>query len=311
MKGIIVAAGYGTRFLPVTKTIPKEMLPLVNKPSISFIVEELIASGIREILIVSSRRKKALEDFLDREIELETIFEREGGAAKLKNVKPYDAEFFFTRQQEMKGTGHALLAAKPFVGNEPVVVAYPDDIHIGEPPLARQLVDLYEKTGCSVLATIYDPPDLHRYGILAIAPDNLHVKDMAEKPKPGAEPSREVSIGRYLYTPDFFDYLEEGFKKHLFGPNPAGEYYHLYALKKLMERNKVVYKRAEGMRLDTGDQEGFLQAILTYAAGIPRLRTVLAETLPKILTGQAAQEPGGSGPGALGSGDLQSGDTSR
>lgn len=283
MKGIIVAAGYGTRFLPVTKTIPKEMLPLINKPSISFIIEEFIASGIREIIIISSRRKKALEDFLDREIELETVFEREGNAKKLSAVKPYDADFFFVRQREMKGTGHALLSARPIVGGEPVVVAYPDDIHLGIPPLARQLVDVWKQTSCSVLASIFDPPDLNRYGILDIAADKLHVKDMVEKPAPGKEPSREVSIGRYLYTPDFFDYLEEGWRAHCKGPNPDGEYYHIYALKKLMERNKVVYKRTEGTRLDTGDAEGFLRAILHYAAQDPELRKVLAEELPGIL----------------------------
>ncbi|TFG61047.1 MAG: UTP--glucose-1-phosphate uridylyltransferase, partial [Spirochaetales bacterium] len=224
-------------------------------------------------------RKKALEDFLDREIELESVFSREGNTGKLAAVKPYDAEFFFVRQREMKGTGHALLSARPFVGTGPVVVAYPDDIHMGEPPLALQLVRAWEKTGCSVLATIHDPPEINRYGILDLAADNLHVKDMAEKPAPGTEPSREVSIGRYLYTPDFFDYLEEGWRKHLAGPNPEGEYYHLYALKKLMEQNKVVYKRTEGLRLDTGEPEGYLRAFIAYAAGIPELRRVLVESI--------------------------------
>lgn len=132
MKGLIIAAGYGTRFLPVTKTVPKEMLPLINKPSIDFIVEEFIASGIREILIITSRRKKVMDDYFDREIELESVFEREGKTDKLEAVKPHEAEIFFKRQTEMKGTGHALLQAKAFIGDNPFVVAYPDDLHFGE-----------------------------------------------------------------------------------------------------------------------------------------------------------------------------------
>ena len=141
MKGIIVAAGYGTRFLPVTKTIPKEMLPLLTKPSISFIVEEFVASGIREILIISSRRKKALEDYFDREMELEGVFQAESAKEKLEAITPLGANFYFVRQQEMKGTGHALLLAKTFVGEDPCVVAYPDDLVLGPKPLAAQLIE--------------------------------------------------------------------------------------------------------------------------------------------------------------------------
>uniref|UniRef100_UPI0026252D38 UTP--glucose-1-phosphate uridylyltransferase n=1 Tax=Oceanispirochaeta sp. TaxID=2035350 RepID=UPI0026252D38 len=199
MKGIIVAAGYGTRFLPVTKTIPKEMLPLINKPSISFIVEEFIQSGIKDIIVITSRRKKVLEDFFDRDVELEGIFEKEGATAKLDLISPSDARFAFIRQMEMKGTGHALLQAASLIGNEPCIVAYPDDIHMGEKPLSAQLIESYEKTGCSVLATIHNPPNLERYGVLALAKDGIHVTDIVEKPPIGQAPSKEVSIGRYLY----------------------------------------------------------------------------------------------------------------
>ncbi len=277
MKGIIVAAGYGTRFLPVTKAVPKEMLPLVTKPSIAFIIEEFIASGIKDICIISSRRKRALEDFCDRDLELEEVFKREGKTEKLGLIEPYDAHISFVRQQEMRGTGHALLQVKNIVCGEPCVVAYPDDLHFGFPPLSRQLIDLHEKTGCSVLATIYDPPNLNRYGVLDIAEDNLHVRNLVEKPPVGKEPSREVSIGRYLYTPDMFEYLEEGWKKH-----GSGEYYHIYGLEKLMRQGRVVYKRIEGERLDTGSPEGFLQAVIRYAASIPKLRQVLEQELAKL-----------------------------
>ncbi len=278
MKGIIVAAGYGTRFLPVTKTIPKEMLPLINKPSISFIIEEFIESGIKDIIVISSRRKKVLEDFFDREMEMEGIFRREGAESKLDSIKPHDARFAFIRQTEMMGTGHALLQAAPLIGDEPVIVAYPDDIHMGEKPLSGQLIESYKETGCSVLATIHNPPHLERYGVLDLAEDRKHVKGIIEKPPVGQAPSKEVSIGRYLYTPEFFQYLQEGWEKHT-----GGEYYHIYALTKLMDQGKVVFKETEGERLDTGEPAGFLRATLRYAAKDPELLEIIREEAGNIL----------------------------
>ncbi len=272
MKGVIVAAGYGTRFLPVTKTVPKEMLPLLDRPSIGFIVEEFAASGIREILIISSRRKKALEDYFDREAELEAVFRAEGKEAQLAAIRPPDVEIFFVRQQEMRGTGHALLLTRSFVGNEPFVVAYPDDLHFGEVPLARQLIETWEQTGCSVLATLHDPPNLNSYGVVDPAPDGLHVRTIIEKPAAGTEPSREASIGRYLYTPDLFEFLQEGWDRH-----SEGEYFHTYALQKLMERNRVVFRRTEGERMDIGTPDGFLRALLSYASRFPEYRKIIRE----------------------------------
>lgn len=277
MKGLILAAGYGTRFLPVTKTIPKEMLPLVDKPSISFIIEEFLASGITEILIITSRRKKSLEDFLDREIELEEIFRREGREDKLELIRPYKAKVYFVRQQEMLGTGHALLQAKSLLEGQPFVVAYPDDLHFGDIPLTKQLIDVYKETNCSVMSTIHNPPNLSRYGILELADDGFHVKDIVEKPAPGTEPSKEASIGRYLYTYELFKLLEEGWDLHR-----GGEYYHTYALKQLMQQGKVVYKQIDGERLDTGEPAGYLRAILRYAAMKPELAAVLKEEAAKL-----------------------------
>jgi UTP--glucose-1-phosphate uridylyltransferase len=207
MKGIIVAAGYGTRFLPVTKTIPKEMIPLVTVPSIQFIVDEFVGAGITDIVIISSRRKKVLEDYFDREIELESVFGQEGKAASLERIAPPKANIAFVRQQKMMGTGHALLQVKNWIGQDACVVAYPDDLHFGKEPLASQLVRKYNETGCSVLATITEPGDVSRYGVLSIADDGLHVNGIVEKPRTGTEPSHEVSIGRYLYTPEFFTLL--------------------------------------------------------------------------------------------------------
>jgi UTP--glucose-1-phosphate uridylyltransferase len=270
MKGVIVAAGYGTRFLPVTKTIPKEMLPLVTRPSIEFIVEELVSSGITEILFITSRRKKSLEDYFDREVELESVFRAAGDEKKLAKIAPSRAQCYFVRQPEMKGTGHALLLARSFVGNDPFIVAYPDDLHFGEKPLARQLIETWEKTGCTVLATLHDPPDINRYGVISIAPDGLHVTGIVEKPAKGQEPSREASIGRFLYTPDFLDQLAGEWKAHR-----EGEFFHTPAVLALARKGRVVFRRLEGQRLDTGEPGGYLEAIIRYAQSVPELRTEL------------------------------------
>jgi UTP--glucose-1-phosphate uridylyltransferase len=170
----------------------------------------------------------------------------------------------------MLGTGHALLQVKSLLGGESCVVAYPDDLHVGSPPLARQLVDVFEKTGKSVLATVYEPGDVSRYGVVGPGADGLSVRAFVEKPAKGAEPSHEVSIGRYLYTGEFFDLVEEGWAKHT-----GGEYYHTYALDRLIAADKVAFVRASGLRLDTGDPSGYLEAVLHDAAANPALRPVL------------------------------------
>ncbi len=276
MKGIIVAAGYGTRFLPITKTVPKELLPLVTVPSIAFIVDEFVKSGIKDIIIISSRRKKALEDYFDREVELETLFEKEGKKEALERIAiPADVRFAFVRQQRMMGTGHALLQVKNLVGSEPCIVAYPDDLHLGAPPLSAQLIQAWKETSCSVMAAFHESGDVSRYGVLDIAPDGRHVRAIIEKPAPGTEPSREVSIGRYLYTPEFFTHLEEGWELHQKDVNAGKEYFHIYALNQLMAAGKVVYCPFSGLRMDTGEPEGYLNAILTYADTVPSLRKVV------------------------------------
>ncbi len=277
MKGLIIAAGYGTRFLPVTKTIPKEMLPIINKPSIDFIIEEFIASGITDIVLMTSRRKKVLDDYFDREIELETLFTSENNQEKLKLIEPPAVNIITVRQSRMLGTGHALLQAKEAIGDEPFIVAYPDDLHRGKTPLSRQLIDMYDKTGCSVMATMHNPPNLERYGVLALDDDQLHVTGIIEKPEPGKEPSKEATIGRYLYTPDIFDFLQEGWDKHT-----TGEYFHVYALQKLMAQKKVVFTPIEGERLDTGSPEGYLRTIIAYAKQDPTLAKILKEESASI-----------------------------
>jgi UTP--glucose-1-phosphate uridylyltransferase len=267
---VIVAAGYGTRFLPVTKTIPKEMLPLLTRPSIDFIIEEFIDSGIDEILVITSRRKKSLEDYLDREVELENILEKAGKTELRERIAPPSCKCFFVRQQQMMGTGHAILLAESFVGNSPFVVAYPDDLFFGKKPLSRQLRDEHERTGCSVLATINDPPDIGRYGVLALMKDNLHVERIVEKPAPGTEPSKEVSIGRFLFLPEIFAKLKSELELHR-----GGEFLHTAGINALAKEGKVVYLRALGKRLDTGEPLGYFEAILEYARTLPEYVSVL------------------------------------
>jgi UTP--glucose-1-phosphate uridylyltransferase len=264
LKGVIVAAGYGTRFFPVTKTIPKEMLPIINKPSIDFIIEEFIASGITEILVISSRRKKSLEDYLDSEIELETALAKSGKTDLAKKIAPPPCDFYFVRQREMKGTGHAILLAEPFVGDSPFVVAYPDDIFFGGKPVSLELIEEYNSKGCSVLATVYDPPNLSRYGIIAPGADNLHVTEIVEKPKPGNEPSKEASIGRFLFMPEIFGELRSGLDRH-----SGGEYFHTVGINALAKKGRVVYKRVGAKRLDTGEPLGLFEATLEYASLFP------------------------------------------
>ncbi|AHH10364.1 UTP--glucose-1-phosphate uridylyltransferase [Borrelia coriaceae] len=274
MKGIILAAGYGTRFLPITKTIPKEMLPILNKPSIDYIIDEFISSGIKEILIITSRRKGVLDNYFDREIELETVFTKECKNDLLEKIKLKNINISFVRQNEMMGTGHALLQAKPWIGIKSVIVAYPDDLHIGSPPLTAQLIELHKKTGKNILSVIENLKDINRYGVIALNKDNIHVKDIVEKPEIGKEPSNKASIGRFLYTHEFFEFLEEGFKIH-----QQGEYHHIYALKKLMSENKVLYKKIEGERLDIGNIEGYLESIIKIAKRDDKLLQIIKNSL--------------------------------
>ncbi|UER67402.1 UTP--glucose-1-phosphate uridylyltransferase [Borrelia sp. BU AG58] len=274
MKGIILAAGYGTRFLPITKTVPKEMLPILNRPAIDYIIEEFINSGIKEVLIITSRRKGVLDSYLDREIELEHVFTKEHRQDLLEVIKPKDIKISFIRQNEMMGTGHALLLAKPWIGVETTVVAYPDDLHIGNPPLAAQLIELHKKTGKNILSIIENPRNINRYGVIELDKDKIHAKDIVEKPEIGKEPSRKASIGRFLYTYEFFKYLEEGFKIH-----QKGEYHHIYALRKLMCEGKVLWKEMEGERLDTGDVEGYLEAIIKITKRDNKLLQIIKDLI--------------------------------
>ena len=282
MKGVILAAGYATRFLPASKTIPKEMFPLIDRPAIDFIVQEMADSGIRDILLVSSRRKKVMEDYFDREVELSSAFSESNEFEKLEVIKPIEVNIFTLRQQHMMGTGNALMLVEPFVGNEPFVVAYPDDIVLGEKPLSKQLIETWEKTGSTVLAVKQMQEDqLSRYGV--IEPENsgkiMKVKKMVEKPKQGAAPSRFVSFGRYLYTSDFFDALKTSDKNH----SHKGEFTQTEAINQLAANGMVSAVEFEGTRYDLGEPLGFLTSAMEIGLMRPEYKKSLLDEMRRLI----------------------------
>ncbi|NIZ46659.1 UTP--glucose-1-phosphate uridylyltransferase [Entomospira nematocerorum] len=279
MKGVILAAGYGTRFLPATKTLPKEMLPLIDKPTIAFIIDEFVQSGIKDIIVVTSRRKKVMDDYFDRETELETLFMQENAQEKLSKIIPADVNVAFVRQKDMNGSGHALLAAKPWIGDTPCVVAYPDDIHFGSTPLTKQLIQAYEKSGYCQLATMTcNEEELSRYGVIALNAEGK-VTSIVEKPKPGEAPSNQASIGRFLYTPQFFTLLEE--ESLQFDTKTQGEFYHVHGLNRMMALGKVENVPFSGKRLDVGEPQGYLEATIAYAKGHAEYAPLLANLVKK------------------------------
>ncbi|MHA2338056.1 MAG: UTP--glucose-1-phosphate uridylyltransferase [Candidatus Hodarchaeales archaeon] len=256
MKGVIVAAGYGTRFLPVTKTLPKEMFPLINRPAIEFIVHELLESGINDILIITSRRKKVIEDYFEETSSKEGKFSN-----SLK-----DANIYFTRQKKMNGTGHAIYLAKSFVGDNPFVVAYPDDLFICKIPLAKQLIHNFEKTGKNVLSLVQIPKsEVYRYGI--VDPDydenkdTLFINKMIEKPSIEEAPSNYMSAGRYLFKQNFFEEIKELLVSWTY----QKELTQTHAIERLIEKREVVGHIAEGNRLDIGQPLEYIKAFTLFA----------------------------------------------
>ncbi|MBT3219238.1 MAG: UTP--glucose-1-phosphate uridylyltransferase [Proteobacteria bacterium] len=264
-KGVIIAAGYGTRFLPVTRVVPKELLPLIDRPAIDFVAQELIEAGVDDILVISSRRKKALEDWFDREIELERLFLDENNQAKLAKIAPPAAQAHFVRQTHFGGTGHALLLARSFVGDHPFVVAYPDDIF--PEGCTKRLIDIHRQTGhCVLAAADMTGRDVSRYGVID-CDDEGRVRQIIEKPAPGEEPSKLVSLGRYLYTPQVFDLLEEGMRHH-----GDGEFYPMDAINELARQGKVRAAVMSGPHWDIGEPLGYLKAVVEVALERPEFR---------------------------------------
>lgn len=282
MKGVILAAGYATRFLPASKTLPKEMFPLIDTPAIDLIVQEMIDSGIRDILLITSRRKKTLEDYFDREVELTEVFTKENALAKLDKIQPPEANIFTVRQQSMQGTANALMLCEPFVQNDPFVVAYPDDIVVGDPPLTQQMIQAYEHTQKTVLAVKALPQDedISRYGVVdSVGQGALtEVRAMVEKPVKGSEPSRLVSYGRYLYTPDLFEALRKSANQHR-----QGEFTQTDAINQLCAQGRVCALEFEGVRYDVGEPLGYVKTTLEMAMQREEMKEPLLDLMKKLV----------------------------
>ncbi|MGX7091494.1 UTP--glucose-1-phosphate uridylyltransferase GalU [Hutsoniella sourekii] len=283
-KAVIPAAGLGTRFLPATKAMAKEMLPIVDKPTIQFIVEEAVDSGIEDILIVTGKSKRTIEDHFDANIELEEHLAQQGKEDLLALVKESaNVNLYFVRQPYPKGLGHAVLQAKAFVGNEPFVVMLGDDIMADEVPLTRQLMDVYDQTHASSIAVMEVPhEETSKYGI--IDPENQHqadlynVRSFVEKPAPEDAPSNLAIIGRYLLTPEIFDLLETQ------APGAGGEIQLTDAINELNKTQRVFAKQFKGKRYDVGNKFGFIQMSIEYGLKHPQIKDELKDFI--IQTGQ-------------------------
>ncbi|MGV3026491.1 UTP--glucose-1-phosphate uridylyltransferase GalU [Clostridium thermobutyricum] len=264
-KAIIPAAGLGTRFLPATKAQPKEMLPIVDKPTIQYIIEEAVASGIEEILIITGRNKKCIEDHFDKSIELEMELEKSGKEELLELVKDISSmvDIHYIRQKEPKGLGHAIHCAKTFVGNEPFAVLLGDDVVYNEKPCLKQLMECYEEYKTSILGvqTVLEE-NVSKYGIvngIHIEDRVYKVKDLVEKPSVEEAPSNIAILGRYIITPQIFDILENT------KPGKGGEIQLTDALKTLISQEAMYAYNFEGKRYDVGDKLGFLEATIEFA----------------------------------------------
>ncbi|MCF1684352.1 UTP--glucose-1-phosphate uridylyltransferase GalU [Tetragenococcus halophilus] len=281
-KAVIPAAGLGTRFLPATKAMAKEMLPIVDKPTIQFIVEEALNSGIEDILIVTGKAKRPIEDHFDANLELEMSLKEKNKTDLLKLVEETtDVNLHFIRQSHPKGLGHAVLQAKAFVGNEPFVVMLGDDLMQGKVPLSKQLMEDYEKTHASTIAVMKVPrEDTSKYGI--INPDGqvedglYNVNSFVEKPEPEVAPSDLAIIGRYLLTPEIFSILEN------LAPGAGDEIQLTDAIDILNKTQRVFAREFRGKRFDVGDKFGFMQTSIEYGLAHPQIKDDLTDYIIKL-----------------------------
>lgn len=279
-KAIIPAAGLGTRFLPATKAQPKEMLPIVDKPTIQYIIEEAVASGIEEILIITGRNKKCIEDHFDKSVELEVELEKSGKSELLELVRDITdlVDIHYIRQKEPKGLGHAIHCAKAFVGNEPFAVLLGDDVVYNDgKPCLKQLMDCYSEYNTTILGVQeVAHENVNKYGIvngIHIEDRVYKVKDLVEKPSVEEAPSNVAILGRYIITPAIFDILEST------TPGKGGEIQLTDALKTLIKQEAMYAYNFEGNRYDVGDKLGFLQATVEYALRRDDLRETFTEYL--------------------------------
>ncbi len=285
---MIPAAGLGTRFLPATKAQPKEMLPIVDKPAIQYIIEEAVQSGIEEILIITGRNKRAIEDHFDRAVELELTLKEQGKYDLLGMIEELSAvTIHYVRQKEARGLGHAVLCAKQFVGQEPFAVLLGDDIIDSTVPCLKQLIDVYEDRPGSILGVQeVAPAKVSSYGIVKPELIKHHLYravDLVEKPALNQAPSRLAVLGRYIIEPEIFSLLENT------PPGSGGEIQLTDALRQLAVQKDVYAYHFEGRRYDIGDKQGYLEATVEFALKRADLREpflrYLAKTIGPVITG--------------------------
>lgn len=280
-KAIIPAAGLGTRFLPVTKAMPKEMLPIVDKPTIQYIVEEAIASGIEDIIIVTGKGKRAIEDHFDNNFELEDNLLKKGKFELLEKVRDCSkVEIHYIRQKEPKGLGHAVWTARKFIGNEPFAVLLGDDIVQSDKPCLKQLIDQYEQTNSSIIGVQQVPEEqTHRYGIIdpsAVDGRCYEVSNFVEKPSKGTAPSNLAIMGRYILTPEIFDFLN---KQEV---GTGGEIQLTDAIQQLNQTQPVYAYDFEGKRYDVGEMLGFIRTTIEFALENEEFGEEVAELITEL-----------------------------
>lgn len=282
-KAIIPAAGLGTRFLPATKAMPKEMLPIVDKPTIQYIVEEAVASGIEDIIIVTGKGKRAIEDHFDYSFELEENLIQKQKFDLLEKVKePSKVDIHYIRQKEPKGLGHAVWCARKFIGDEPFAVLLGDDIVQSDTPCLRQLMDEYNRTLSSVIGVqTVSPEETHRYGIIDPSDQSgrrYQVNHFVEKPKQGTAPSNLAIMGRYILTPEIFMFLEQ---QEL---GTGGEVQLTDAIQKLNQIQRVFAYDFEGVRYDVGEKFGFIKTTIEMALKDKDLKDELVRFMDERLS---------------------------
>ena len=283
-KAIIPAAGLGTRFLPATKALPKEMLPIVDKPTIQFIVEEAKASGIEDILIVTGKNKRAIENHFDSNPELEQDLEKTGKSGLLKltqEITDLGVNLYYTRQPHPAGLGDAVYRARSFVAGEPFVIMLGDDLMKDKVPLTKQLISDYDKTHASTIAVMKVPhKEVSKYGVIApdgkIGDDLYNVKSFVEKPDVDKAPSDLAIIGRYLLTPEIFDVLE--YQK----PGRGGEVQLTDAIDTMNKTQRVFAQVFKGQRFDVGNKEGYLETSIQYGLKHPETRDALRKYIKEL-----------------------------
>ncbi len=281
-KAVIPAAGLGTRFLPATKAQPKEMLPIVDKPTLQYIIEEAVESGIEEILIITGKNKKSIEDHFDKSVELELELEQKGKKDLLEIVQNISKmiNIYYIRQKEPRGLGDAIYCARSFIGDEPFAVMLGDDIVDNEVPCLKQLMSAYEEYRTTILGVQSVPEeDTNKYGIIAakhIENRVYKVKDLVEKPELGKQPSNMAILGRYIITPEIFEILENQ------EPGKGGEVQLTDALKTLSKKEAMYAYEFEGRRYDVGDKLGFLEATVDFALKREELREPFIKYLNKV-----------------------------